>query len=80
MGTHETSVLGAAIDSVVGLGIYPDFPTAIKEMTRFSRTFEPIKRNHEIYNGLYNKVYLKMYKQLLPLFKEIKNITGYPQQ
>jgi len=77
--THETSLVGAAIDSAVGLGVFPDFQTAINAMTRVGKTFEPIKRNHEIYDGLYNKVYLKMYKRLLPLYKEIKDITGYPE-
>ncbi len=77
--THETSVLGAAIDTAVGLGAFPDFKTAVKEMTRVGKTFEPIKENQEIYQGLYNKVYRKMYKQLLPLYREIKDITGYPQ-
>ena len=31
---YETSGLGAAIDCAVGLGLHPDFPTAIAAMTR----------------------------------------------
>jgi len=78
--THETSVLGAAIDTAVGLGAYSDVKTAIKGMTRVGKIFEPIKENHKIYEDLYNKVYRKMYKQLLPLYRKIKDIIGYPPQ
>ncbi|HPD57494.1 MAG TPA: FGGY-family carbohydrate kinase [Smithellaceae bacterium] len=76
--TFETSALGAAIDAAVGLKLYGDFPSAVKAMTRTGRVFEPIKDNHELYDNLYRKVYLKMYKRLKPLFKEIRDITGYP--
>jgi sugar (pentulose or hexulose) kinase len=70
--------LGAAIDAAVGLKIYPDFQAAVNGMTRTGRVFEPIKANQILYNDLYSKVYLKMYKQLRPLFKDIRDITGYP--
>lgn len=78
--TFETSALGAAIDAAVGLKIYSDFPSAVKAMTRTGRVFEPIKENHSLYDNLYKRVYLKMYRQLKPLFKEIKDITGYPAE
>jgi sugar (pentulose or hexulose) kinase len=77
--THETSVVGAAIDAAVGLKFFPDFTQAVGAMTRVRDTFEPIKDNVEVYNKLYERVYLKMYKKLLPLFKEIQKITGYPE-
>jgi sugar (pentulose or hexulose) kinase len=77
--TFETSALGAAIDAAIGLKLYSDFPSAVKAMTRTERVFEPIKDNHCLYDNLYRRVYLKMYKRLLPLFREIQNITGYPE-
>ena len=77
--THETSVVGAAIDAAVGLKFFPDFNQAINAMTRVRDVFEPIKNNVDIYRKLYERVYLKMYKKLLPLFKEIQRITGYPE-
>jgi sugar (pentulose or hexulose) kinase len=76
--TFETSALGAAIDAAVGLKLYPDFPAAVKAMTRTGRVFEPILKNHQIYDQLYKRVYLKMYERLQPLYKEIRDITGYP--
>jgi sugar (pentulose or hexulose) kinase len=75
---YETSGLGAAIDAAVGLGLQPDFDTAVKSMTHNSRTFEPIKRNHEVYDRLYREVYKKMYQRLKPLYESIQEITGYP--
>jgi sugar (pentulose or hexulose) kinase len=75
---YETSGLGAAIDAAVGLKLHPDFDTAIKEMTRVSRVFEPDPRAHQLYDELYQRVYQQMYKRLQPLYEEIRKITGYP--
>lgn len=77
--THETSTLGAAIDAAMGLEMFSSFEIAVKEMTRVGRVFEPVRENCEIYQSLYEKVYVKIYKRLLPLFEEIKDITGYPE-
>ncbi|OGO09319.1 MAG: carbohydrate kinase [Chloroflexi bacterium RBG_13_66_10] len=76
---YEASGLGAAIDAAVGLGLHPDFPTAVREMTRLGRAFEPDPRAHEIYDGLYRRVYSEMYRRLRPLYEEIRRITAAPQ-
>jgi sugar (pentulose or hexulose) kinase len=75
---YEASGLGAAIDAAVGLGIHPDFPTAVAEMTRRGRQFEPDPESRKIYDELYREVYLKMYRKLRPLYEQIRRITGYP--
>ena len=77
--TNETSTLGAAMDAAVGLKLFSDFHQAVKAMTRVSNIFDPIPENNEIYQDLYQRVYLKIYKKLLPLFKEIRDITNYPE-
>lgn len=76
---YETSGLGAAICAAAGLGLHPDFPTAIKAMTRPGRVFQPVEANRKIYEQLYQRVYLKMYKRLQPMYEEIADITGYPE-
>ena len=76
---YEASGLGAAIDASVGLGLHPDFETAVAQMTRVGRTFEPDSKAHEVYEGLYRHVYLQMYHRLRPLYEEIRRITGYPK-
>jgi sugar (pentulose or hexulose) kinase len=77
--TYETSGLGAAINVAVGLGIYKDYDQAIENMTRVGQVFEPNPESKALYNRLYKEVYLKMYKQLQPLYKSIRDITGYPE-
>jgi sugar (pentulose or hexulose) kinase len=75
---YETSGLGAAIDCAVGLGLHPDFPTAIAAMTRVGQVFEPNPQAQQIYERLYREVYQRMYRQLKPLYQSIRKITGYP--
>lgn len=77
---YEASSLGAAIGAAVGLQLYPDFAAAVAAMTRVGRVFEPIAANRDLYDRLYKQVYLRMYRQLEPLYREIAAITGYPQR
>ena len=77
--TWEASGLGAAIDVAVGLGMHPDFDTAIARMTRTGEVFSPNPIAHEQYQRLYREVYLKMYPKLRPLYQSIAHITGYPK-
>ncbi len=76
--TYETSALGAAIDAAVGLKIFGDFKSAINSMTRTGEVFDPIPENSRIYEELFNEVYMKMYKQMKPLYENIRSITDYP--
>jgi sugar (pentulose or hexulose) kinase len=75
---YETSGLGAAIDAAVGLGLHPDFATAVQAMTRLGDVFEPEPQRVKIYEELYQRVYQQMYRRLKPLYEEIREITGYP--
>ena len=75
---YETSGLGAAILGAVGGGLHPDFPTALKAMTRVGRVFLPEPQHVNTYEQLYRKVYCKMYQRLQPLYHDIREITGYP--
>ena len=75
---YETSGLGAAMDIAVGLGLHPNFETAVSEMSHLGRTFEPNPANHRLYDELYRRVYKRMYAALRPLYEEIRAITGYP--
>ncbi len=75
---YETSALGAAISAAVGLGYYADYSQALSAMTRPGDTFQPDPDATRLYNDLYTRVYKKMYPQLKDLYKEIREITGYP--
>lgn len=72
---YEASGLGAAIDAAVGLGIHPDFATAIDQMTHPGATFVPDPKAHAIYKDLYENVYGQMYDRLKPLYNHIRRIT-----
>ena len=76
--TFETSGLGAAIVTAVGLGLYPDFDSAMTSMAHVKDRFEPHRDAQQIYDQLYRQVYRKMYGRLSPLFHSIQQITGYP--
>jgi sugar (pentulose or hexulose) kinase len=76
--TFETSGLGAAINAAVGIGLYPNYQTALDHMTHEGDLFTPIEENVRIYDQLYNEVYLKMYDRLSPLYGSIRTITNYP--
>ena len=78
--TYETSALGAAINCVVGLKLYPNFEIAINNMCKVGEVYLPKAENRDIYKKLYQKVYSKMYKQLKPLYKDIREITNYPKK
>ena len=77
---YETSGLGAAILASVSLKLHPDFATAIREMTRIGQVFMPQPEHAKTYEKLYRRVYCRMYKRLQPLYKDIQDITGYPQK
>ena len=49
-------------------------------MTRVGEIYEPIPENRDIYKELFEKVYLKMYNRLKPLYDEIQNVIGYPEK
>jgi len=72
---YEASGLGAAIDAAVGLGMYPDFESAVSQMTRTGDTFEPDVKVHALYDELYHEVYLNMYSRLQPLYNQIRKIV-----
>jgi sugar (pentulose or hexulose) kinase len=77
---YETSGLGAAIDAAVGLKLHRNFKEAVTAMTHVGEFFEPNDNTHQIYDRLYRRVYLQMYKRLKPLYEEIRAITGYPKR
>lgn len=72
---YEASGLGAAIDVAVGMKLHPDFTTAVREMTRLGKTYEPNPHHHAIYEDLYHRVYCQMYRRLKPLYHELKSLS-----
>lgn len=76
--TWETSGLGAAIVSAVGLGHYADFHEAVKEMVSYKETFYPRKEYRELYDKLF-EIYRKIFPTMKGLYREIGRTVGYPE-
>ena len=72
---YEASGLGAAIDAAVGVGLHGSFEAAVSSMTHIRDTFEPDPQAHNVYDALYRRVYLHMYRHLRPMYEEIRRIT-----
>lgn len=72
--TYETSALGAAITAFTGIGVYPSFEDAIKQMVRVTKTYEPDMEEHKVYDEIYRKVYAKIYPANKPLYAGINEI------
>ncbi|NNM50772.1 MAG: carbohydrate kinase [Pseudomonadales bacterium] len=77
--TTETSGLGAAMNVAVALGWYASHAEAVAAMTRVTDVFYPQDEQHRLYQQLYKRVWKRMYRQLRPIYQEIRQITGYPR-
>jgi ribulose kinase len=67
---------GAAIWAGVGIGLFPDYPTAIKKMVRFSEIVMPNLKNKADYDFYFEK-YCQTYDHLKDLMHEV---TAYENQ
>lgn len=72
--THEASSIGAAMTAFVAKGEFDGFDDAIKSMVHEKDVFTPIKENHEVYAGMYNMVYKKIYRHVKPLYATMNNL------
>lgn len=77
--TTETSGLGAAIITAAGTGLFGSIHEAIDAMVHYDTVFEPQADHAALYKELYERVYKKIYSSLKPLYKNIRDITGYPE-
>ncbi|ADV68756.1 FGGY-family carbohydrate kinase [Deinococcus maricopensis] len=75
---YEASGLGAAINAAVGVGLHATHTDAARAMTRPGRTFTPSADTAELYDGLYHRVYRRMYGRLKPLYHAIRDLTRDP--
>lgn len=75
---YEASGLGAAIDGAVGIGIHPNFESAIGEMTHLGEVFEPDPKRHLQYDAIYRRIYCQIYHRLRPLYEELQKILARP--
>jgi xylulokinase len=65
---RETAAVGAAIAAAVGVGAYPDLPSAIRGMTAIDRRFEPDPERRRIYDGVY-EAYVALHPAIAPVLR-----------
>jgi xylulokinase len=70
MTQSHTEVLGAAVLAGVGLGIYPDYTTAVRQTVVTGDVYEPAPVAHEVYNRLF-PLYKELYKDTEHHFKKL---------
>ena len=78
--TFETAGLGAAVVTAAGIGCYGSIKDAINKMVSYEKTFTPDLKHADLYKTIFDRVYRKMYHSLYPLYKEIREIVGYPEK
>ena len=66
----EQTAIGAAIWAGVGVGLFPDYPTAIKKMVCFNQVVLPNLEHKADYDFYYEK-YRQTYSQLKDLMHEV---------
>lgn len=76
--TREASGLGAAMVAAAALGLRPSVNAAAEQMAAAVEVFQPDPQARQLYDSLYRNVYLRMYRQLSPLYRDIRRVTGYP--
>lgn len=66
--THgEAAVLGAAMLAAVGVGLYPDIPSAAHLMVKESARVEPDPARRDVYDAAY-RLYVDLYDAVAPLY------------
>ena len=73
--TQDACSLGAAMCVMVSQGIWPDYETAVANMRRIDREFQPDAARHQIYERLYRTVYAQTYRTLAPLHRRLIALT-----
>ena len=61
LSTHEVCGVGAAINAARAINMFRSEEEAVKNMTKVSQVFTPIKGNVEVYDDIYKNVYKQMY-------------------
>ncbi|MFA6867479.1 MAG: FGGY-family carbohydrate kinase [Clostridia bacterium] len=72
--TYETSALGAAMASFVGIKVYDNVALAVANMSHKSIEFLPNPENHKKYELIFNRVYKRVYSKNRKTFRNIREI------
>ena len=68
----EMTTIGAAMSVFLARGIFKTPKEATERFSKTVRSYHPDKKNHEIYDLLYKKVYAKLYPSLKDVYRNCK--------
>ena len=68
------AAFGDAVLAGLGLGLYPDFGGALRDMVRLETRYEPDMENHSRYQGVY-RVYRSIYEHLKSDFDDLSALA-----
>lgn len=68
----EMTTIGAAMSVFLARGIFKTPKEATERFSKTVRSYHPDKKNHEIYDLLYKKVYTKLYPSLKDVYRNCK--------
>jgi len=68
------AAFGDAVLAGLGLGLYPDFGGALRNMVRLETRYEPNMENHSTYQGIYS-VYRSIYEHLKFDFDDLSTLA-----
>lgn len=74
MVENQTEVLGAALVAGVGMGVFPDYPTAIARMVATGKRFAWNPQRHAAYDQLF-PIYQDLYADLKPYFERLAGLA-----
>jgi sugar (pentulose or hexulose) kinase len=72
--THEACGIGAALCAFVSKGIFSSYEEGLPQMVHVKDEFLPDKNDHAVYRELYERIFVKMFSKLSPLYQEIDEI------
>lgn len=67
--THEVCAIGAAINAGLAINMFDNEEEGVKCMTKVAEVFQPIDKNVQVYDDIFNNVYKKMYCNGKDIFK-----------
>ncbi len=72
--THEAAGIGSALVAFTSTGEFASYDAAAAAMIRMQDEFLPDMAEHTVYRKLYEKVFLKLFDYLSPLYRDINEI------
>jgi sugar (pentulose or hexulose) kinase len=72
--TYEACGIGEALTAFVAKGFFSSYEEGLHQMVQVKDEFLPNKTEHQIYRELYERIFLKLFNKLSPLYQEIDEI------